>query len=120
MSNPAKTFEDLIVWQKAHELTLDVYRVTKDFPKEEMFGLTSQIRRAAVSVPSNIVEGFNRFGPADKAKFYNYSEASLEEVRYQLLLAQDLGYAATETLQEKAKETKRILKSYSKAVQSAI
>lgn len=116
---PAKTFEDLIVWQKAHELTLDVYRVTRSFPKEEMFGLTSQIRRAAVSAPSNIVEGFNRYGNADKAKFYNYSEASLEEVRYQLLLPHDLEYADTTALQDKAKEVKRILHSYSENVRNS-
>lgn len=118
MGEPAKTFEDLIVWQKAHELVLDVYRVTRSFPKEEVFGLTSQIRRAAVSAPSNIVEGFNRWGTEDKARFYNYSEASLEEVRYQLLLSADLGYADTTELQEKAKETKRILHSYIEAVRT--
>jgi len=118
MGEPAKTFEDLIAWQKAHELVLSVYRVTRSFPKEEMFGLTSQIRRASISAPSNIVEGFNRWGADDKARFYNYAEASLEEVRYQLLLANDLGFADTTELQERAKEAKRILHGYIKAVRT--
>jgi len=111
-SETAKTFEDLVVWQKAHALVLDVYRVTTQFPKEEIFGLTSQLRRAAVSVPSNIVEGFNRLGKADKLKFYNYSEASLEETRYQLMLAQDLKFADPPSLQERCKEVMRILTAY--------
>ena len=70
MANPARTFEDLIVWQKAHAMVLSIYRVSSQFPKEEIFGLTSQIRRAAVSVTSNIVEGFNRNGIADKLNPY--------------------------------------------------
>lgn len=118
MSEPAKTFEDSIAWQKAHELVLDVYRVTGSFPKEEMFGLTSQLRHAAVSAPSNIGEGFNRWGADDKARFYTYAEASLEEVRYQLLLANDPGFADTTELQERAKEAKRILHGYTKAVRT--
>lgn len=102
-------FEDLVAWQKAHEFTLGVYRATQNFPKEEMFGLTSQVRRAAISTPSNIVEGFARWSNADKARHYNIAEASLDEARYQLLLAQDLGYADTASLQEAALETKRVL-----------
>jgi len=114
----AKTFEDLIVWQKAHALVLDVYRVSKDFPKEEIYGLTSQLRRAAVSIPSNIVEGFNRLGTADKLKFYNYAEASLEEARYQLLLADDLEFADTKSLQENCKEVMRILTAYKRSIKT--
>lgn len=71
MGGAARTFEDLIVWQKGHALVLEIYKVTADFPKEEIFGLTSQLRRAAVSITSNIVEDFNRNGHADKLKFYN-------------------------------------------------
>lgn len=118
MSASAKTFEDLIVWQKAHALVLDVYRVSKGFPKEEMFGLTSQLRRAAVSVPSNIVEGFSRVGTADKLKFYNYAEASLEEVRYQLMLANDLEFADTKQAQEACKEVNRILTAYTRSIKA--
>ena len=86
-------FEDLTVWQKAHELTLRVYRLSARFPREERFGLISQMLRAAVSVPANIAEGFKRRGGRDKAKFYNISQGSLEELRYYLILSRDLGYA---------------------------
>ena len=92
----AKSFRDLIVWQKAHEFVLYVYRLTEDFPRNEMFGLTSQLRRAAVSVPANIAEGFRRRGRADKAHFMNIAEASLDEALYYLILAQDLGYSETQ------------------------
>ena len=102
MSDPAKSFEDLIVWQKAHQFVLSVYGISKQFLKEEAYGLTSQIRRAAVSIPSNIAEGFHRRGKPDKLKFFNYSQASLEEVRYQLILARDLNYADTNPILEQA------------------
>ncbi|GAA5483558.1 four helix bundle protein [Haloferula sargassicola] len=109
-------FEDLTAWQKAHEFVLGVYRVTRELPKEEMFCLTSQVRRAAISTPSNIVEGFSRWSNADKARHYNIAEASLEEARYQLLLAQDLGYADTAALRESALEAKRVLIGLSQSV----
>ncbi len=86
-------FEDLTVWQKAHELTLRVYRTSARFPRDEQFGLISQMRRAAVSVPANIAEGFKKRSVRDKAKFYNISQGSLEELRYYLILSRDLGYA---------------------------
>lgn len=82
----------LIVWQKAHELVLKVYEITKSFPKEELFGLTSQIRRATVSLPSNIVEGKARGSKKDYRRFLLMARGSLEEVKYQLLLAKDLEY----------------------------
>jgi len=112
-------FEDLVAWQKAHEFVLDVYRTSRGFPKEEMFCLTSQLRRAAISAPSNIVEGFSRWSNADKARHYNIAEASLEEARYQLLLSHDLGYADTADLQERALEAKRVLGGLAKSVRSA-
>ena len=87
-----KTFRDLYVWQAAHELTLDIYKITKSFPNEEKYALVPQIRRAAVSVASNIVEGFHRKSLGESMRFYRYSEASLEEVKYQLLVAKDLQY----------------------------
>ena len=68
---PAKSFQDLIVWQKAHQWVLDVYRYSDDFPKREIYGLTSQIRRAAISVPANIAEGFKKKGKRDKGRFMN-------------------------------------------------
>ena len=88
----AKTFKDLLVWQKAHQMTLWIYTTTNDFPKSELFGLTSQVRRAGVSVPANIVEGFRRGYPAERIRFYTIADASLEEVKYHFLLAHDLNY----------------------------
>jgi four helix bundle protein len=76
---PARTFQDLLVWQKAHRFVLDVYRLTEAFPKHELYGLTSQLRRAAVSIPANIAEGFKKKGLADKARFMNTAQGSLEE-----------------------------------------
>ena len=87
-----RSFRDLVVWQNAHQLVLEVYRLTSKFPSHEMYGLVSQLRRAVVSVPSNIVEGFNRSTLQDSLHFYTMSHASLEEVKYQLLVALDLGY----------------------------
>ncbi len=107
--NKIQTYEDLIAWQKAHQFALSTYITTKAFPKEELFGLTSQLRRAAVSVSSNIVEGFNRKSNKEKLRFYDIAEASCEEAHYQLLLAQDLGYPNTEALRNYSREVKRIL-----------
>ena len=82
----------LIVWQRAHELVLKIYEITKDFPKDEQFGLTSQVRRAAVSIPSNIVEGKARGSNKDYNRFLMMARGSLEEVKYKMLLAKDLKY----------------------------
>ncbi len=82
----------LIVWRKAHELVLKIYEVTKEFPKDELFALTSQIRRAAVSIPSNIVEGKARGSNKEYNRFLLIARGSLEEVKYQMLLAKDLKY----------------------------
>ena len=87
-----KTFQDLKVWQKAHELVLEIYKITSKFPVEEKYGLANQLRRAAISVTSNIVEGFKRKSLRDRIHFYNMSDSSVEEVKYQLLLAKDLQY----------------------------
>jgi four helix bundle protein len=114
----AKTFTDLVVWQRAHELVLAVYRATDAFPKSELYGLTSQIRRSAVSIPANIAEGFRKRGAADKLRFYNIAQGSLEETRYYLILAGDLAYAETTLLQEKLAEVSRLLEAYSQAIAS--
>ncbi len=95
-----KTFRDLKVWQKAHELTLEVYSVTKLFPHEERFGLISQLRRAVSSIPTNLVEGFKRRSKKDFAHFVNMAEGSLEEVKYILFLSQELGYLKKNKLSE--------------------
>jgi len=89
---PARSFRDLLVWRQAHEFVLAVYAFTAGFPRQETYGLALQMRRAAVSIPANIAEGFRRRGKADKARFMNLAEGSLEESRYYLILAQDLGY----------------------------
>jgi four helix bundle protein len=96
----AKTFRDLLVWRKAHEFVLGVYQFTATFPKHETYGLALQMRRAAVSIPANIAEGFSRRGDADKVRFFNIAAGSLEESRYYLILGHDLGYGDTETLMD--------------------
>jgi len=88
----AMRFEDLEVWKKAHGLVLKIYKITKDFPSEEKFGLVSQMRRAAISIPANISEGFKKRGLKDKSNFYNIAQGSLEELRYYLILSRDLEY----------------------------
>lgn len=115
-----KTFREIIAWQKAHALALDVCRVTEDFPKKELFVLTSQIRRCAISVPSNIAEGFKRRGKNETIHFYNIGEASLEELKYQLLLSKDLGYITDSVYQiihEKAEEVGRLIHGWIKSQQ---
>ena len=115
---PAKSFEDLIVWQKAHQLTLAVYGLTKEFPRDEIYGLSSQMRRAAVSIPSNIAEGFQRSGIRDKIKFYNISQGSLEELRYQLILTRDLNYADTSSASLLATEVAKLTNAYIRSLHS--
>ena len=114
----AKKFEDLIVWQKAHKLVIKIYRVSKDYPRDEMFGLTSQLRRAAISVPANIAEGFKRVTKADKLRFYNIAQGSLEEVRYYLILSQDLEYARTVEPMEDLAEVSRLLEAFMKSMKN--
>jgi four helix bundle protein len=109
---PANSFRDLVVWQKAHVFVLGIYRLTSAFPKNEMFGLISQMRRAAVSIAANIAEGFRRRGAADKARFMNLAEGSLEEIRYYLILASDLDYADTSELSRDIDEVGRLLHAY--------
>jgi len=88
----AMKFKDLKVWQKAHQVVLEIYKITKDYPGEEKFGLVVQMRRAAVSVPANIAEGFRKRGKKDKANFYNIAQGSLDELYYYMILSKDLEY----------------------------
>lgn len=97
----AKKFTDLIVWQKAHQLTLSSYKMTSTFPKEELFGLTSQARRAAVSIPANIAEG------------------SLEELKYYLILSRDLNYYKTDEIFKQAEEVGKLIYSYSQSIEKS-
>ncbi|MBI1939663.1 MAG: four helix bundle protein [Ignavibacteriales bacterium] len=110
-------FTELVVWQKAHQLVLKIYQITKSFPKEELYGITSQIRRAAVSVPSNIAEGYKKRSSADKLRFLNISETSLEETKYLLILSHDLKYADTSALFTDAEEVGRLINAYSNGIE---
>lgn len=112
----AKRFTDLTVWRKAHAFVLSIYRISAGFPKSEIYGLTSQLRRAAVSIPANIAEGFKKRSSAEKVRFMNIAQGSLEECRYYLILANDLRYATTEGLSNQLDEIGRLLSGYSKAI----
>ncbi len=112
----ARSFRDLIVWQRAHELVLAVYRSTKDFPKKEAYALTSQFRRTVVSVAANIAEGFKKKSAREKIRFYNISQGSLSEVEYYTILSQDLTYGKMEWIEEKVAEVGRLLESYIKTI----
>ncbi|MFZ5633375.1 MAG: four helix bundle protein [Bacillota bacterium] len=116
MREPAKSFEDLVVWQKAHQFVLEAYRFTAKFPDSELYGLTSQLRRAAVSVPANIAEGFKKKGKADKVRFLNIAQGSLEEARYYLILAKDLGYGDTSQLNILLEEVSKLLEAYANTI----
>src|SRR5579872_4938039 len=111
----AKTFQDLVVWRKAHEFVLAIYPFTADFPKPETYGLAQQLRRAAVSIPANIAEGFRRRGKPDKARFMNMAEGSIEECRYYLILAKDLNYGDTGRLNILLEEVS-LLHAYAAAI----
>jgi len=112
----SRTFRDLLVWQKAHKFVLAIYEFTQAFPKSETYGLSSQMRRAAVSIAANISEGFRKRTRADKARFMNTAEGSVEESRYYLILAEDLNYGKTARLMSSLEEVSRLLNAYSKAI----
>jgi four helix bundle protein len=113
---PAKSFQDLIVWQKAHQLVLSIYRISDDFPKTEIYGLTSQLRRAVISVPANIAEGFKKKTRVEKARFMNIAQGSLEECRYYLILIKDLHYGDSSGLLIQLEEVSKILDSYASSI----
>lgn len=111
----AQSFEDLIVWQKAHQYVLDIYRITKGYPKDELYALVNQMRRASASITANIAEGFVRQGQKDKLHFYNISQGSLEETKNFVILSKDLGYISEDNkvqLLTEAKEVGRLLNAY--------
>jgi four helix bundle protein len=110
-----RDFQNLQVWQKAHKLTLAVYKVTATFPKEELYGLTSQMRRAASSIPANIAEGCGRESKAELTRFLQISAGSASELQYHLLLARDLGHLTSTIyaqLERDGSEVKRMLYSF--------
>ena len=116
MNKPAQSFRDLIVWQRAHEFVLRTYELTKQFPRDEQYCLIPQLRRAAISIPANIAEGFKKRGIPDKNRFFNTSQGSLEECRYYLILGNDLGYGDCTALEPALEEVSRLLVGYAKAV----
>jgi len=116
---PARSFRDLLVWKKAHAFVLGLYRLTEVFPKHEAYGLSPQMRRAAVSIPANIAEGFRKRNKPDKARYLNIAEGSLEESRYYLILTNDLGYAETGSLMDALEEVSRLLHAYSSAIRKS-
>ena len=115
----SQSFEDLIAWKKAHAFVLSVYKVTKGFPDDEKFGLTSQFRRAAVSIEANIAEGYRKIGKQDKLRFFNISQGSLSECKDYIILARDLEYINMEQYQklwQSSEEVSRLLISYSNGI----
>jgi four helix bundle protein len=115
---PAKSFQDLVVWQKAHQFVLATYRYSENFPRAETYGLTSQLRRAAVSIPANIAEGFKRKTKPDKARLMNIAQGSLEECQYYLILAKDLGYGDSTLLKQQLDEVSKLLEAYVRSLLS--
>ncbi|HTX17671.1 MAG TPA: four helix bundle protein [Bacteroidota bacterium] len=113
----ARSFRDLIVWQKAHALVLALYELTKTFPRDEDFGLKLQMRRAAVSVAANVAEGFKKRGRADKLRFFNTAQGSLEECKYFLILCHDLEYGNTDGIPPLAEEVGKLLFAYARSIQ---
>jgi len=114
-----KTFEDVLAWQKAHQFVLLVYHICREFPDAERFGLTSQFQRAAVSVAANFAEGYGKLSQADKLRFMNIAQGSLEECRYYCILTRDLTYITEDHFQQLRSvlnETSFLLNSYIKAI----
>ncbi len=108
----SRRFRDVEVWKRAHAWVLAVYRFTEDWPRQELYALTSQLRRAAFSVPMNFAEGFRRRTNKDKAHYYNNSQTSLDEAEYCLILGRDLGYGNAAALLDEAEEIARMLDAY--------
>jgi four helix bundle protein len=116
-----KDFKEQVVWQKSHRLTLDVYQATKAFPRDELYGLTSQIRRACSSIPANIAEGCGRDGDAELARFLQISMGSASELEYHLLLAHDLKFLSDPDytrLNQEATELKQMLTKFIKKLKA--
>lgn len=116
----AKSFEDVEIWKKSHTFVLSVYRLTENFPKHELFGLTSQLRRAAVSIPANFAEGFKKTGKADKLRFYNIAQGSSEECRYYLILTKDLNYGEVNQLKIDLEVISKMLDSCMRKIRADI
>ena len=112
----SKSFRELIVWKKAHGFVLEVYKFTEDFPVKEKYGLVSQMRRCAVSIPANIAEGFKRNGRGDKLRFLTIAQGSLEECRYYLILSKDIRYGDPGKISDMIEEVSKLLEAYSRGI----
>ncbi|MCK4653103.1 MAG: four helix bundle protein [Candidatus Cloacimonetes bacterium] len=115
-----KTFKEIKAWQLAHQFVLEVYRFTKNFPREEIYCLTSQFRRAAISVAANICEGYKKKGKKDKLRFYNISQGSIEECRYYIILSKDLEYGCSQEMDELLDSVGRKLYGYIKSIEESM
>lgn len=114
-----KSFTDLIVWQEGHKLVLEIYKMTKVFPKEELYGLVSQMRRAAVSVTSNIAEGFSRRSYKEKTRFYRQGLGSLTELQNQLLISRDLSYIKSSSFDVVVEQMISVHKLFNRLIKSS-
>lgn len=112
----SQSFEELVVWQKAHAFVLQVYKVTELFPKSEVYGLTSQFRRAAVSIAANIAEGYRKKSTKEKLNFLNIAHSSLEECRYYVILSKDLHYPTEPIAAGQIEEVSRLLYNYARTI----
>jgi len=119
MKKTATTFQELVAWQKAHQFVLVIYCLTQNFPRSETYGLVSQIRRAAVSIAANIAEGFKKRGKADKLRFFNIAQGSIEESRYYLILVKDLGYGDVSEAFVCLEETSKLLGAYIRSIRQS-
>lgn len=118
----SSSFKDLLAWQKGHQFVLLVYQVTNSYPNYERFGLTSQFQRATVSIPANIAEGFRKVGKADKLRFINIAQGSIEECRYYIILSMDLGYITENEASQMnmvIEDTSRLLNAYGKKIKES-
>ena len=123
MSNRIENFYNLDAWKKGHQLVLEIYKITKDFPKDERFGIVSQTRRAAASITANIAEGFARYHFKDKIRFYYQARGSVAEVQNFLLLAKDLNFINIETckkLGKKANNIRKLINGLIKSIEKQI
>lgn len=121
LKNKISDFTDLETWKKGHQLTLEIYRTTKDFPKEEKYGVIDQLRRAASSITANIAEGFARYHFNDKTRFYYQARGSAAEVKNFLLLARDLGYINLEKCEylcAKADEARQLINGLIRSIEN--
>ena len=118
----SKTFREVQAWQRAHEFVLAFYKTKKYYPEDEKFALVPQFQRAAVSIAANIAEGYKKLSQADKLRFFNIAQGSLEECRYYIILAHDVGYYSDEVANDlwtKIEEASTVLNAYCKAVKEA-